>query len=239
LANNLKLVNGGEGGQLSPGRQAIKMLLDDRQTLIAEGARLRAAIGCLSAAECAESAYSAELAAIEALEAADVQAWATSGAGDAPGPRIAERAELEGRSSEARAKAAAARTAAGQLRQQLAEAERKAKAIEAEIEIAILPVLSDEAAPIIEELKRVSARHNELIALALGIREPIILLGHQRNSRLPDTGRSHLTWLERYDTQIGDLKPQGPSLDQVAHARLEWFARIAQATGGIVKGLDQ
>jgi hypothetical protein len=238
LTNNLKLVDGSKGEQLSPGRQAIKTLLDQRQTFISEGIRLRAAIERLSGAERLEATYGAELAAIEASEAADVQEWATSGDGDAPGPRAAERADLEARHSEARAKASAARTAAGQLRQQLTEAERKARGIEAEIEMALLPVLAAEIDPIIAELKQVAARHNELIALAVGIREPMIRLGHSRNARQPDAGREHLVWLEKYDTRVGDLKPVGPSMDQVQHARLEWFGVIAEATAGVV-GLDQ
>ncbi|MDI9846559.1 hypothetical protein QM467_00645 [Rhodoblastus sp. 17X3] len=239
MIKTLKLVEPIDGENVSPGREMVNKLLGERQEHLSEATGLRQAIERLSGAEQAEHAYSADLAGIEAREAADVQAWATSGKGDAPGPRIEERKDLENRSAETRATAAAARTAAGQLRQQLNEAERKAKAIEAEIELAVLDILAEEITPIVDELKEVAAHHNKLIAKALGVREPLILLGHQRNSRLPNSGLEHLRWLEQYDAKIGDLKPVGPSTDDVRRAQLEWSAHIAETTGGVVKGLDQ
>lgn len=219
MKSNLRVADGNSAQVLSPARAKLCDLIHSRDEAAERTAALQASNGRLAEFSRRRDEAAAELAEFDRIAAAEMLAWSSKPAGDAPTVDAEARGKLAATLTAAQENAAAASAAQVSINRDIAAAAAEQKSLEAPISQAIAEVIAEEATgALLDDLKqavKVAVEKQERLRQAvqavfslgqsgpLEDMRPTLALGEKLDDTLrkatapstPDGSGHHSSWL--------------------------------------------
>lgn len=207
---------------MTPARKRVAELIDERDAVSADMARLTESISRLDEAQKVEAPIAAELGALDASETAAMTAWSRApGDKEVPAPDVEKRSHLERKLAAARASAASARSAQSGMNAEVATLATKQGAIGKAINALAAEIVAEESLdPLLGEMREADAAFRAV--------RTRIELGRQFVLRQAETGHAPLfQWLERFHQRLTGLEEK-PLDESAPGASASHWASLAQ-----------